>query len=238
MTQEKITGWDFSYLGKRMTESRLPWDYEKKIRYFISENDNLLDLGTGGGEFLSTLADLNINIFATEGYEPNFEIAKKRLNEFNATLITDFKDNNLPFENDFFDIVINRHESYDSKEVCRILKKEGYFITQQADPESDLNLNRLLGIKPNDEYSHWNLNYAVNDLKICGFKILETVKDSGYTRFTDPDSVVFYMKSIPWQFKNPDDIDYEIVKKKLDNFIFENEHFDSDKKRFLIVAQK
>ena len=100
-----------------MTESRLPWDW-KKIRYFISENDNLLDLRTDGGEFLSKLADLNINIFATEGYEPNFEIAEKRLNKFNATLITDFKDNNLPFWKWFLWCVINRHESYMIQKKC------------------------------------------------------------------------------------------------------------------------
>ncbi|WP_365845908.1 hypothetical protein [Clostridium sp.] len=39
---------------------------------------------------------------------------------------------NYPFEDNTFDIVINRHESYCVSEVKRILKTDGIFIAQQV----------------------------------------------------------------------------------------------------------
>lgn len=43
-----------------------------------------------------------------------------------------FNDSQLPFEDNTFDIIINRHESFDINEVMRILKTNGIFITQQV----------------------------------------------------------------------------------------------------------
>ncbi|GAB6169516.1 hypothetical protein JCM1393_19760 [Clostridium carnis] len=44
-------GWDFSYLNGRWEDENLPWDYKN----YLKDNYELLDMGTGGGEFLLSL---------------------------------------------------------------------------------------------------------------------------------------------------------------------------------------
>ncbi|MBY8984630.1 MAG: hypothetical protein KGD65_06175 [Candidatus Lokiarchaeota archaeon] len=67
-----FSGWDFSYINSRYMEFPLTWSYSSKVLPYIRTSESLLDMGTGGGEFLATLAPLPKHTCATEGYEPNF----------------------------------------------------------------------------------------------------------------------------------------------------------------------
>lgn len=73
-----IHGWDFSYLNNRMEEDcRYPWDYKELIMSYIKDEDKILDIDTGGGEFLLSLNHKADLVSATEGYPPNVELCKK-----------------------------------------------------------------------------------------------------------------------------------------------------------------
>ena len=50
----------------------------------------------------------------------------------------------LPFDDNQFDIVIDRHGSINEKEIYRILKPNGIFITEQVGAENDRGLVELL----------------------------------------------------------------------------------------------
>ena|SRR5436190_13786174 len=52
-----FTGWDFSHITatRRMVEGALTWSYTSKILMRLRQIQSLLDMGTGGGEFLSRL---------------------------------------------------------------------------------------------------------------------------------------------------------------------------------------
>ena len=52
---KEFKGWDFSYLDGRIEEEKLPWDYKSFICKYLNKDDMLLDMGTGGGEFLLSL---------------------------------------------------------------------------------------------------------------------------------------------------------------------------------------
>ena len=79
--KEFFSGWDFSWIveTRRMGEQPLKWNYVNKIVPYLWKTRTLLDMGTGGGELLSSLNPLPKNTFATETYRPNVLIAKKRL---------------------------------------------------------------------------------------------------------------------------------------------------------------
>ena len=48
-----IHGWDFSHIKGRYTEEDdLPWDYREEILRRLTPEMKLLDIDTGGGEFL------------------------------------------------------------------------------------------------------------------------------------------------------------------------------------------
>lgn len=136
-----IHGWDFSHIAGRYTEEGdLPWDYREVIlRYLISEM-KILDIDTGGGEFLLSLGHPYRNTAATENYPPNVQLCREVL----LPLGIDFRPADgcgvLPFDDGSFDMVINRHGNFDAGEIYRVLKPGGLFITQQVGAENDREL--------------------------------------------------------------------------------------------------
>ncbi len=231
-------GWDFSYLEStnRMHEFPLGWNYWLEVRERMKGCNSLLDMGAGGGEFLSSLAPLPINTCATEGYEPNIPIARKRLEPLGVKVFRVDNDENLPFDNESFELVINRHESYSEREVHRILKKGGTFITQQVGGLNDKELNELLGV-PLPDYAGWNLEEASRRLKSERFMLYIQKEDLVKTRFYDIGAIVFYLKAIPWQVP-----DFSVKKfydklKTLDGVIQKEGYVDFTCHRFLIAAR-
>lgn len=138
-SEESFTfqGWDFSHIEGRWASGILPWDYWETVLSFLKSTDKLLDLGTGGGEFLLSLGHPFTLTSVTEAYPPNVELCKENLAPSGVTVMQTYEDDRLPFEDRSFDIVINRHESFDPAEVGRVLKKGGYFITQQVGGENE-----------------------------------------------------------------------------------------------------
>ena len=123
-----IHGWDFSHIhGRYEEEMDLPWDYKRLIEQYINNDMYILDYDTGGGEFLLSLNHPYNKTAATEGYQPNVELCKETL----LPLGIDFKacDNpaNIPFQDESFNLIINRHGDFDAKEIYRLLKKGGLF---------------------------------------------------------------------------------------------------------------
>ncbi|GAB1370652.1 class I SAM-dependent methyltransferase [Candidatus Kapaibacterium sp.] len=233
---QEFSGWDFSYLKNRVEYSSLPWNYKEIIKRFFKNANTCLDMGTGGGEFLDSIKDLPPQTYATEGYKPNIELACNRLNKRNIVVKEVNNDEKLPFESDFFDLVINRHESYSVSEVLRILKPRSIFITQQVGGMNNIDLNARLGA-PEPNYYNWNLFKAIDDLKNNGFEIIEYDENIGYQRFYDTGSIAYYLKCIPWQI-----CDFTINKyfsrlKLIDEYIEKHQHIDFIAHRFYIIAK-
>ena len=73
-----IHGWDFSHIAGRYTEETdLPWDYQRIILDYLKPEMKLLDVDTGGGEFLLLLRHPCENTSAAEAYPPNVELCKE-----------------------------------------------------------------------------------------------------------------------------------------------------------------
>ena len=124
----------------RLIEEKLPWDYRARLKEFLKPYTRLLDMGTGGGEFLLSLKHPFHLTSVTEGFEPNYELCVKKLSPLGITVKKSVDGEPLPFGDESFDLVINRHEFYDISEVRRVLKKGGHFITQQAGGENGKSL--------------------------------------------------------------------------------------------------
>lgn len=236
---EKFEGWDFSYIEStgRMREFPLSWNYRNKVMAGLLRASSLLDMGTGGGEFLSSLSPLPEYTCATEGYEPNISIAEKRLKPLGVKVYRVCDDECLPFPDRTFNLVINRHESYSEKEVARILKDHGTFITQQVGGLNDREINELLGA-PRSKYYDWNLEIAVRRLKEAGLKIAEQKEDIVKTRFYDIGAIVFYLKAIPWQVPGFTVEKYFERLKEIDSQIQKAGYIDFTCHRFLVIANK
>lgn len=231
-------GWDFSYIGKRMVTDEIPWSYRNMVREKMKNHSVLFDMGTGGGELLSTLAPLPKLTYATESYKPNIPVAKKRLEPLGVKVREIHSDENLLFMNDTFDLVINSHESYCIHEVKRILKIGGEFLTQQVGCMNLKELTDTIGIESDPGIAHWNLEYAVSELVNTGFEIHYMDEDFPETRFFDIGSIVYLAKAVPWQFPEFSVYKYFDQLYQIHIMIQEQGCYKTKSHRFIILATK
>lgn len=197
-----IKGWDFSHINDRYNEEDdLPWDLKDVIRKYLKENMFLLDMETGGGEFLLSLKHPFEKTSATEGYRPNVEYCKKVLLPLGINFKEVDGETILPFEDDHFDVITNRHGSYNVSELKRSLKNEGVFITQQVGAENDRELVRLL--QPENEtlpFPQQYLEIKTKELIDHGFEILESDEVYQPIKFYDVGALVWFARIIQWEF--------------------------------------
>ncbi len=232
-----FSGWDFSWLDGRMTQADPPWDYQALVNTHIQQARSMLDMGTGGGEFLASLPKLPPDTHATESFPPNQPIAEQRLTPLGVTTHNTDEDAPLPFDDHHFDLVINKHESYDPAEVQRVLKPGGHFITQQVGGLDNLELNQVLEPSQRFPITKWGLTLALTKLYETNFTVLRAEKAALTTAFADIGSVVYYLKAIPWQVEgfNPDTHQNGLV--SIHNIIEKQGHFLTTAHRFLILAR-
>lgn len=236
---KKFEGWDFSYLTKRGRVKQFPlrWNYYNEIKGYCSNSKCMLDMGTGGGEFLSSLSFLPEKTYATERYKPNIKVARERLNPLGIKVYAPENKYDLPIESEKFDLIINRHSSYVLSEVKRILKNKGHFITQQVGGFNCIELNIMLG-KDNTKVVDWNLTKAINEIIEYDFKIIKMKEDEVKIRFYDIGAIVYYLKAVPWQVDDFSVDKYYDQLYLLHNYIEEHDYIDFKCHRFFIISQK
>lgn len=196
-----IKGWDFSHIrGRYKEEDDLPWDFENIIKSHLNDTDYLLDMETGGGEFLLSFMVNAKHTAAIEGYEQNTKICEDRL----LPLGIDFKacdgGDILPFEDNYFDIITNRHGKYNIKEIKRTLKSGGVFLTQQVGAENDRELVELLIGDVEIPFPEAYLNIARQEFADNGFDIVEEDEVYRPIEFYDVGALVWFARIIDWEF--------------------------------------
>ena len=238
--RKPFSGWDFSYISGtgRMQSEPLPWNYTSIILPFMRRIETMLDMGTGGGEFLSLIQSLPKHTCATEAYEPNVALAKKRLEPLGVHVFHVEDDMDLPFREKKFELIINRHESYEPIEVRRILRPSGHFITQQVGEQNDIDINHLLGNEAPKDETPWNAAYAAKELQAQEFKIINQREDFPMTRFYDIGAIVYYLKAIPWVVEGFTVEKYFDRLSELHELIQKQGYVEVREQRFLIIAEK
>ncbi|MCP5098391.1 MAG: class I SAM-dependent methyltransferase, partial [Chloroflexi bacterium] len=131
---QDFSGWDFSWLNGRWHESPPSWNYRQLVEDKARHVESLLDMGTGGGEFLASLQNRPPHTAATESYPPNVIVSRQRLEPLGIKVFAFKEGHPLPMLPNSFQLIINRHESYDPSEIHTILQPDGTFLTQQVGP--------------------------------------------------------------------------------------------------------
>jgi SAM-dependent methyltransferase len=198
--KQPFNGWDFSYLKGRFFGASPPWSYEEKVRTLLRNADSVLDIGAGGGEKLLEFKDLlPPNTLATEGWPPNILLAREHLKPYGIKLIPYGieKDHRMPFQDNTFSLVINRHTAYDAVEVARILKSGGKYLTQQVDGQSMADLSSVFG--RGAPHPHVTLAICRKELEEAGLIIEFAEESMGKMRFTDVGAFVYFAHAAPWE---------------------------------------
>nr|WP_236953564.1 class I SAM-dependent methyltransferase [Jeotgalibacillus malaysiensis] len=235
--KESFSGWDFSRLNGRTREEDTPWDYKKIVLDALQEDMHLLDMGTGGGEFLLTLGHPYEKTAVTEGWEPNVELCREKLGPLGIRVEQVLDDTKLPFEDGAFDLIINRHEAYDVSEVKRILKPDGLFITQQVGGRNNDWLSSFLIPGHRTEYDEFCLVNEAEKFRTAGFNLLDQQEAFPKMRFYDVGAIVYYAKVIEWEFPG-----FSVEKQlerlvELQKTVEKTGYVESLEHRFLIIAK-
>ncbi len=193
-----FVGWDFSYIYDRWTEEHPPWSYEDLAREALRAARSAVALGTGGGARLGKLVDaFPERMFATEAYPPNLDLARARLGPLGVTVVpyesVDVLGGPLPFADRSLDVVLDRHESYDAREVARVLRPGGRFLTQQVDGRDKPDLLARFGLTP--ALPQVTLGRFVAAAEAAGLVVERAEEWWGNSVFTDVGALVYYIKA-------------------------------------------
>ena len=194
------------------------------------------------GTFLTSMTDTKRKTtfrgITTEGFPPNVELCKETL----LPLGIDFKpcdnESDIPFADSSFDIMINRHGSFDPKEIHRLLKDDGIFVTQQVGGKNDRDLVEMVLPGTPEPFPELYLSIQKKKFEDAGFEVIRTGEVFRPIRFFDVGAFVWFARIIEWEFP-----DFS-VEKCFDKLLEMQEEIDKNgfvqgtSHRYLFVAKK
>ncbi len=205
-----VEGWDFGWLRERLSSTPLPWDFEEIVTEHARESPDLLDMGTGGGEWLASLTYRPPRTVATEGWAPNLDIAGARLRPLGVTVVSveGAPDNaeqipneargRLPFPDKSFALICSRHESFVAGEVARVLTQGGTFVTQQRGGNYDDFYDALGLTRPSGRSRAWNLALAIEQVGAADLHVIASAESEHEMTFSDVGAFAWYLRAVPW----------------------------------------
>lgn len=244
-----VQGFDLTPVAGRCTEDPLPWDYAATARALVRAADGpVLDLGTGDGEAFAALAPLPAGSAATVGWPPSVPVARRRLEPLGVEVRqvgTGATDGMLlPFFDDRYAVVLDRHEEHDPQEVRRVLRPGGTFCTQQVDTRDGIRLNAALGAPLPWDPDLVTLDTVVDGLVAEGLEVVDAREHTSARRFTDLGAVLWYLRVAAWQVPDlatlsPEAVArYEAPLRALHLHLASGHPFVDEAPRILVVARR
>jgi SAM-dependent methyltransferase len=198
--------WGAGFLAGRYLPGEPSWTWPGVARPYVDGVDRMLDMGTGDGSELLSLAPLPRLTVAYEEWWPTVPAAVATLRPHGVHLVVCLgSDDNtatrrsrpvLPFVDRCFDAIINRHEAFDAADVRRLLRPGGVFVTQQVGADEEASVRTLLGLSPRSDA--WDLDTARAQLAAAGLVVVDAAEERVASRFTDVAALVGYVRSVPW----------------------------------------
>jgi len=233
-----INGWDFSKV--KCVSEGVKWDFYKEAVQRCTSSDLLLDIGTGGGEALLTIADsalLLVGIDRSAGMLEAAEANVKKAGRENVRLLQMDADR-LDFPEGFFDLVTCRQAPFNAGQVAKVLAEDGLFMTQQVSEGDKLNIVEAFGRKRQAAGDGALLRKYVAELKEAGFKEVQVFEYDATEYYETYEDLVFLLKHTPIVpgFGQEED-DFKI----LNRFIEDNrtdKGIMTNSQRFMIIAKK
>jgi SAM-dependent methyltransferase len=233
-------GWDFSRV--RDAREPVPWDYVDVVRRYLRPTDRVLDVGTGGGEKLLSLAACFGSAVGIDASPGMIEIAER--NEAtsqveNATFEV-MRGEALLFPDGVFDVVLNRHCTVDVRETFRVLRPGGYFVTQQVGARNTRNICVLFGCGVGGEYEpelFQELPALAGAFQQLGCRVVCAAEYDVRYWFLDIESLLFWFQAIPM----PEDFDIETHWRQVDRVMAEfstPQGIETNEHRELLIVQR
>ena len=235
----KTNGWDFSRV-KCITEGLQP-DFYTEVKKNCRTSDLLLDLGTGGGEAVLTIANALLLLVGIDQSAAMVETAIRngaRAGISNARFFQ-MEAAQLNFPESFFNVVSCRHSEFYPEEMAKVLTKGGIFLTQQVSEDDKLNLKEAFGRGQAFGAKAGTLkeNY-ITELCNAGFSDIQAYEFHITEYYQTAEDLIFLLKHTPIiPGFGHDEADFQT----LQHFIKENQTdkgIQTSSSRFMLTAKR
>ncbi len=229
-----FSGWDLSKVEPRLIDPGPRWSYKELVQQYAEGKKAVIDMGTGGGEFLSTVSSsLPARAVATEEWTVNAPIAQRRLQPLGLDVVR-CRSIKLPFTGSTFDLILNRHEELSPAEVARVLAPGGHVITQQVgDHWKELKKHFPRASDFGDLYTEY-----LEGFQETGLQVIRNEEHDYRVAYNSLGELVYLLTVAPWEVPNFS------VERDLEALLaLESEQLDEKglvltESRFIIIAQK
>jgi SAM-dependent methyltransferase len=233
-----VEGWDFSWFDGRATEERPPWGYAHLMGERMRGAASALDIETGGGEVLATIAQPPPLLVATESWRPNVAVAHRGLTAVGAHVVAVADAPVLPFVGGAFDLVVSRHPVvilWD--EIARVLRPGGTYLSQQIGAGTNRELTAfMMGPQPlNHRRGADSLRAAAED---AGLEVVELRSCALRVEFYDIAAVVYFLRKVRWTVPDFSVQRYGKRLRAMHEIIERDGAFRSTAQRILLEARK
>jgi len=231
-------GWNFSRM--KCTSEGVKWDFYDEVAKRCRKSGLLLDIGTGGGEQLLSLADTALLLVGIDNSEGMIETAQANVaasGKSNVRILP-MDASRIEFPDDFFDVVSCRHAPFCAKEAARVLKPGGIFLTQQVSEGDKRNLGEAFGRRQSPDEDGSLRDRYVNELTVAGCREVQPFEYDAAEYYETAEDLVFLLKHTPIvpNFGEMDE-DFAVLR----SFIAEyqtSRGIRTNAKRFMITARK
>jgi SAM-dependent methyltransferase len=233
-------GWNFARV--RDAREPVPWDYLDVVQRYLRPADRVLDVGTGGGEKLLSLAACFASAVGVDVSAEMIETARKNkaVAEVEDVSFEVMRGEALQFPDGTFDVVLNRHCTVDVRETFRVLRPGGYFVTQQVGARNTHNICALFGCGVGGEYElelFQELPALAAAFRQLGCRVVCAAEYDVRYWFLDVESLLFWFQAIPM----PQDFDIGTHWRQVDRVIAEfstPQGIETNEHRELLIVQR
>src|ERR1700722_10994739 len=232
-----VEGWDFAWFEGRATEERPPWGYARLMGERMARATAALDIETGGGEVLATVARPPALLVATEGWWPNVEAARSVLQPLGARVVAVADLPTLPFTDASFDLVVSRHPVVVLwEEIARVLRPGGTYLSQQIGPGNNReHTDFMMGPQPVNQSR--SAAGARAGAQSYGLEIMDLQECALRVEFFDIGAVVYFLRKVLWTVPGFTPEAYAGALRRLHAQIEREGSFVSTSQRLLVEAR-
>jgi SAM-dependent methyltransferase len=102
----------------------------------------------------------------------------------------------LEFPNSSFDLVINRQAPFTISEIVRVVKEEGYFITQQVAETNMLNILSEFGWDISALPQSQNFSAVISQFELLNCRVVAQAEYNVRYFVKDLESLIFWLKAL------------------------------------------
>ena len=215
----KEIGWNFSKIN--YTKEPSSFDYYKTVVENISSTSIILDIGSGSAEKSSRYFSNAKKIYLTDLEPEMLKKAKANVSKYyeNSPAVKNkfaFKtlDCNgiFPFADNTFDVVVSRHCGANMKEVFRVLKPNGVFISEDISNDDCQELKDVFG--RGQCYNEPQLyNKVLKDCIDANFSEVKLVRFEEIEYYKTPEDLKFLLGFTPILNGFNEETDNELLNK-------------------------